>query len=251
MHSLAFTPTMRLALVLTLATAEVKVETKPKPCKKFKCYGRKDPAPRSPYFAPRGNGKCPEGASPHLAKCCAERDACATICGITEEACTKAFDECYIRECEEVDDFDEHEQCLKDGKIGSDWPWRGGCSWHSEEQKKACMCQGRKEAEERRRQTLAHIYKRYNGDVSKVDELLIKADTPSKFAQLVLRLAAKFPTLLSDRRPPPEPKAKKAPKPPPPPPPDEEVVEEEEAVENAEEEEAGEEDVIDLDAGEL
>ena len=62
---------------------------------------------------------CPEGASPHLAKCCAERDACATICGITEEACTKAFDECYVRECEEVDDFDEHEQCLKDGKIGS------------------------------------------------------------------------------------------------------------------------------------
>ena len=249
MHSLAFTPTMRLALVLTLATAEVKVETKPKPCKKFKCYGRKDPAPRSPYFAPRGNGKCPEGASPHLAKCCAERDACATICGITEEACTKAFDECYIRECEEVDDFDEHEQCLKDGKIGSDWPWRGGCSWHSEEQKKACMCQGRKEAEERRRQTLAHIYKRYGGDVSKVDELLIKADTPSKFAQLVLRLAAKFPTLLSDRRPPPEPK-KKASKPPPPPPQDEEVVEEE-AVEDAVEEEDGEEDVIDLDAGEL
>ena len=250
MHSLAFTPTMRLALVLTLATAEVKVETKPKPCKKFKCYGRKDPAPRSPYFAPRGNGKCPEGASPHLAKCCAERDACATICGITEEACTKAFDECYIRECEEVDDFDEHEQCLKDGKIGSDWPWRGGCSWHSEEQKKACMCQPRKEAEERRRQTLAHIYKRYGGDVSKVDELLIKADTPSKFAQLLLRLSAKrFPTLLSDRRPPPEPK--KASKPPPPPQEEEEVVEEEEAVENAEEEEAGEEDVIDLDAGEL
>ena len=36
---------MRLALVVALATAEVKVETKPKPCKKFKCYGRKDPAP--------------------------------------------------------------------------------------------------------------------------------------------------------------------------------------------------------------
>ena len=112
------------------------------------------------------------------------------------------------------------------------------------------MCQGRKEAEERRRQTLSHIYKRYNGDVSKVNELLIKADTPSKFAQLVLRLSAKFPTLLSDRRPPPEPKKKKAPKPPPPPPEEEEVVEEE-AVENAEEEDDGEEDVIDLDAGEL
>ena len=94
-----------------------------------------------------------------------------------------------------------------------------------------------------------HIYKRYNGDVSKVDELLIKADTPSKFAQLVLRLSAKFPTLLSDRRPPPEPK-KKASKPPPPPPEEEEVVEEE-AVEDAVEEEDGEEDVIDLDAGEL
>ena len=112
------------------------------------------------------------------------------------------------------------------------------------------MCQGRKDAEERRRQTLAHIYKRYGGDVSKVDELLIKADTPSKFAQLVLRLSAKFPTLLSDRRPPPEPK-KKAPKPPPPPE-EEEVVEEEEAVGDAvEEEDDGEEDVIDLDAGEL
>ena len=113
------------------------------------------------------------------------------------------------------------------------------------------MCQGRKEAEERRRQTLSHIYKRYDGDVSKVDELLIKADTPSKFAQLILRLSAKFPTLLSDRRPPPEPK-KKASKPPPPPPEEEEVVEEEEAVGDAvEEEDDGEEDVIDLDAGEL
>ena len=111
------------------------------------------------------------------------------------------------------------------------------------------MCQGRKEAEERRRQTLAHIYKRYNGDVSKVDELLIKADTPSKFAQLVLRLSSKFPTLLSDRRPPPEPK-KKASKPPPPPPDEEEVVEEE-AVDDAVGEDDGEEDVIDLDAGEL
>ena len=111
------------------------------------------------------------------------------------------------------------------------------------------MCQGRKEAEERRRQTLAHIYKRYGGDVSKVDELLIKADTPSKFAQLVLRLSAKFPTLLSDKRPPPEPK-KKAPKPPVVE--KEEVVEEEEAVGDAvEEEDDGEEDVIDLDAGEL
>ena len=47
---------MRLALVVALATAEVKVETKPKPCKKLKCFGRKDPAPRSPYFAPRGRG---------------------------------------------------------------------------------------------------------------------------------------------------------------------------------------------------
>ena len=242
-------PPRVLALVVALAAAEVKIETKPKPCKKFKCYGRKDPAPRSPYFAPRGRGACPEGASEHLAKCCAERDACATICGITEELCKKAFDECYVRVCEEVDDFDEHEQCLKDGKIGSDWPWRGGCSWHSEEQKKACMCQGRKEAEERRRSTLKHIYKRYGGDASKVDELLIKADTPSKFAQLLLRLSAKrFPTLLSDRRPPPEPK--KASKPPPPPQEEEEVVEEE-AVEDAVEEEAGEEDVIDLDAGEL
>ena len=109
------------------------------------------------------------------------------------------------------------------------------------------MCQGRKDAEERRRQTLTHIYKRYDGDVSKVDELLIKADTPSKFAQLVLRLAAKFPTLLSDRRPPPEPKKTKASKPPL----KEEEVVEEEAVENAEEEDDGEEDVIDLDAGEL
>ena len=121
------------------------------------------------------------------------------------------------------------------------------------------MCQGRKEAEERRRQTLAHIYKRYGGDVSKVDELLIKADTPSKFAQLLLRLATKFPTLLSDRRPPPEPKQKKAPSKPPPPPQEEEVVEEEaaevveeeEAVEEAVAEDDGEEDVIDLDAGEL
>ncbi len=95
-----------------------------------------------------------------------------------------------------------------------------------------------------------HIYKRYDGDVSKVDELLIKADTPSKFAQLVLRLAAKFPTLLSDRRPPPEPK-KKASKPPPPPPPEEEEVVEEEAVDDAVGEDDGEEDVIDLDAGEL
>ena len=31
----------------------------------------------------------------------------------------------------------------------------------------------------------AHIYKGRDGDVSKVDELLIGADTPSKFAQLV------------------------------------------------------------------
>ena len=34
-------------------------------------------------------------------------------------------------------------QRLKDGKIGSnpDWPWRGGLFfWHSEEQKKACIC---------------------------------------------------------------------------------------------------------------
>ena len=111
------------------------------------------------------------------------------------------------------------------------------------------MCQPRKEAEERRRQTLSHIYKRYDGDVSKVDELLIKADTPSKFAQLILRLSARFPTLLSDRRPPPEPK-KKASKPPPPPPEEEEVVEEE-AVDDAVGEDDGEEDVIDLDAGEL
>ena len=112
------------------------------------------------------------------------------------------------------------------------------------------MCQGRKEAEERRRQTLAHIYKRYDGDVSKVDELLIKADTPSKFAQLILRLSAKFPTLLSDRRPPPEPKKKASSKKPPPPPQEEEVVEEE-AVDDAVGEDDGEEDVIDLDAGEL
>ena len=88
--------------------------------------------PGSPFAVPasREMESAPEGASPHLAKCCAERDACATICGITEEACTKAFDECYIRECDEVGD-DDPEQCLKDGKIGSDWPWRGGCSWHS------------------------------------------------------------------------------------------------------------------------
>ena len=180
---------MRLALVVALATAEVKVETKPKPCKKFKCYGRKDPAPRSPYFAPRGSGACPEGASEHLAKCCAERDACATICGITEEACTKVG---YSATCESArrsTTSTSTSSASRTGRSCSDWPWRGGCSWHSEEQKKACRCEARKDAEERRRQTLAHIYKRYDGDVSKVDELLIKADTPSKFAQLVLRLS--------------------------------------------------------------
>ena len=98
---------------------------------------------------------------------------------------------------------------------------------------------------------MKHIYKRYGGDVSKVDELLIKADTTSKFAQLILRLSARFPTLLSDRRPPPEPKAKKAPSKPPVVEEEPSVVEEEAVADAVEEEEAGEEDVIDLDAGEL
>ena len=77
--------------------------------------------PPGPYFAPRGNGKCPEGASPHLAKCCAERDACATIWASQKKPARKLLMSATC-ECEEVDDFDEHEQCLKDGKIGSTGP---------------------------------------------------------------------------------------------------------------------------------
>ena len=244
---------MLLALMLlAVATAEV-VINKEKKCTKFKCYGRKDMAPRSPYFAPRGNSACPEGASPHLATCCAERDACAGICGITEDACQKAFDACYARECEDVDDFDENAQCLKDGKIGSDWPWRGGCTFHAAQQKLSCRCEARKDAAARRKQVLEHVYKRYGGDASKVDELLIRADTPKLFAQLILRLAGKFPTLLSDTRPSAEPKPKKKAPPSEPAPPEEAPPPaEEDEVDGGDAAEEDEEDVIDLDEeGEL
>jgi len=196
----------RLALASAAASAAAAK------CKPFKCYGKKEMVPKSPYFAPK-DGACPEGVSAALAPCCAAREACAGVCGATEDACQAAFETCAATACDGVDNTDEHDVCLKDAKLASEswreiWP----CAKHAAAQKKACTCQSAVDAAARRRQVLQHVYKRYAGGIEgdKLDGLLIKADTPRAFASLLLKLSAKYPALLSDATPPKKKKAKPA-----------------------------------------
>ena len=204
-------------IIMALAGVPSGTAAKPKKCKEFKCYGKKDMVPRSPYFNPREDGTCPDGVSPALAPCCFARDACAGLCGATEELCTADFASCAAAACDAVDDLDDADQCHADAKMGGEAPWREGCPGHAAEQKKSCQCVPRgAEAAKRRTQILEHVYRRYNGtdvDGAKLEALVDKADKPAKYAALLLKLAAKYPALLRDAQPP-KPKKEKA-KPPP------------------------------------
>mmetsp|Transcript_1341 Transcript_1341/g.4018 ORF Transcript_1341/g.4018 Transcript_1341/m.4018 type:complete len:244 (+) Transcript_1341:119-850(+) len=240
-----------LALFAALALGRAAKEKKPKKCTPFKCYGKKEMTPKSPFFAPKGDTSCPEGVNAALAPCCHARDACAGVCGATEAACAAAFKTCLAGACEAVDDVDEYEVCKKDAALGADAPWRDGCATHAAAQKRACSCEPSEKAAARRTKVLESIYQRYDADnVAKVPDLIFKADTPRLFANLIVKLAAKFPALYRDAAPKAEAKPRKPPPPPrkkPPPPPEPEAAEPEAEAPAAEDEE---EDVIDLD-GEL
>ena len=189
-------------------------------CKEFKCYGKKEAAPKTPYFAPSDDGLCPEGVAAELGPCCLARDACTSVCGATEDMCAAEFRKCAEVACDAVDDVDDMDKCKEDGALGADSPWRDGCEGHARGQKEACQClprggDGGGEVANRRRQILGDVYRRYNGtgvDAGKTLDLASRADSPKRFAALVFKLAAKFPKLLSDARPPKAPKQRLTPR---------------------------------------
>lgn len=231
----ASTPSATMRVVLFLGVLSVAAQKtafddgggakkKEKKCKAFKCYGRKEAVPKTPFFAPIEDGLCPEGVSKSLAPCCADRDACSAVCGASEEACDAAFAKCTKEACEFEDDMDEVDKCAADAAMAVEVPWRGGCVDHAVAQKRACECVPRADAGGRRAAVLKNVYRRYeppaegeDGEVAftaKLEGLLAKAGNPRKFADLVLRLAdKKFPKLFRDKRPPP-PKKEKKPRPP-------------------------------------
>ena len=91
-------------------------------CKEFKCYGKKEAAPKTPYFAPSDDGLCPEGVAAELGPCCLARDACTSVCGATEDMCAAEFRKCAEVACDAVDDVDDMDKCKEDGALGADSP---------------------------------------------------------------------------------------------------------------------------------
>lgn len=70
----------------------------------------------------------------------------------------------------------------------------GGCQKYDQQQYQNCDCVSKEKVEEKRGAALRSFYKKYGADdaASKVDGLVKKADTTSKFAGLFMKLIEKY-----------------------------------------------------------
>lgn len=166
-----------------------------KVCPAFRCPGE-EVVPRRPLRL-QATGSCNLGGAmmfskekekEPLGKCCGARQACDQVCGASLKLCDEAFELCMNTTCA------GDKECEKSASMHKLMQQLGdGCKKFVPAQNAACECTT--DAGKRRRQILTDVYKKV-GEEKDVGALVDKANTPKKFAALLVKLIAKYPSLV-------------------------------------------------------
>ncbi len=145
----------------------------------------------------RGQGRSTYKA---LEPCCNVRSACFSVCGSSSQACNKAFKACATKACTGLDGEEETE-CKTSKNLLQISLSFGGCDDFNAKQKEACKCVQEDRVERRHRSELEAFYKKHNPDkVSSAAKLAKAIQSPAKWAKLMTKLLAKYPTAVTIRK---------------------------------------------------
>lgn len=168
-------------------------------CPNYRCSAGMTPAPKSRQkfestgCSTMGAGSMMaaggDGGAKAYESCCDQWHACYQICGVSKKACDTAFEECGKEKC-----GDDDEACNKELNMSKLMMQLGGCQGYNQAQYQACECVTKDQAGSKREAALRYFYKKQAPEnVDKVEGLVKKADSSSKFAGLMKKLLVKYP----------------------------------------------------------
>ena len=188
-----------------------------KPCPKYRCR-QKDhtpvPKPRSMTkfestgcasvggggggggISMMGGGIGGTGVKPYE-HCCHYFHACYQICGMPKKTCDTQFETCATQHCDKEEA--NAEECKKDISMTKLMIDLGGCKNYDQAQHHACECvaqdtpDGTSKVTVQRGRGLRKFYEKFApASIDKVPGLLAKAETGTKFANLLMKLVTKY-----------------------------------------------------------
>lgn len=173
-----------------------------KECPPFRCRRGEEAVPKKGELKLTSTGSCAglggggmtmfnaKQKDDPLSPCCDVRQACEQICGSTLKQCDEAMEVCMNATCAAAD---SPEDCERSASIHKLMTQIGdGCAKMVPAQKANCECVKADEAPERRKHILTDLYTKNDGDLSKIDKLVEKANSPKKFASLLSKLVDKY-----------------------------------------------------------
>ena len=174
-----------------------------KPCRMYSCSKGYAPVPKkrittkltSPGCDAMGGGlmMMNPGAAVRekpYESCCDQWHACYQICGSNKQHCDKTYETCVTSTC----GLDQ--ECSESAKLNIMLMQMGGCQKYEQTQNQVCDCVSKDKNKHlvARQDVLEKFYKKYApGSISKVPDLVKKADTAGKLAVLLQKLVKKYP----------------------------------------------------------
>ena len=122
--------------------------------------------------------------------CCNMRTACYQVCGMPKRYCDETFDKCGQTAC---DGHPHPEGCQKTTSLHLMLGKMGNCDLFRKAQHENCRCVPFPDATKERTKFLRKFYTTHNPDsVHKVQGIVAKTETSTKFAAVLFKLVQKF-----------------------------------------------------------
>jgi hypothetical protein len=127
------------------AIAELMASTMTDDCPKFQCPAGQQPV-QSPHYVPVGNGcgtdliKLESKFRDFFRECCDGHDMCYMTCGSSHKGCEDSFKSCLEESCYAHQEGAELQHCLAESKLYSAGTSGFGCSFFTNAQRDACVC---------------------------------------------------------------------------------------------------------------
>ena len=179
----------------------------PKFCPPYRCPKGQEPVPKWPLGL-KGMGCTSMGGGMQLMApgsqqneaheaCCDLRQACMQLCGSMKAYCDAEFTKCTAAACEDVSEEDEKKQCEQSSNLHGIMLKLDQCTTYDNFQTTNCDCVDKGTVNEARERVLRAFYKKfYPENVGNAASLAVKADTPTKFVGLLLKLVKKYPAAI-------------------------------------------------------
>lgn len=126
--------------------------------------------------------------------CCDLRQACLQLCGAIKTYCDEEFTKCTTATCEGIADSEEKKNCDQSSNLYGVMLKLDQCQKYDQAQRSHCDCVPKDNVGKSRERVVRAFYKKYNPEnIEKAASLAAKADTPTKFVGLLLKLVKKYP----------------------------------------------------------